>query len=111
MKRFLVLSTILVSLVACAQQKKPKPKFPVLAKALELANAQFNPDTESDSIEFTKLRARLGAVPAVTQPVTLGGVSKAFGNEYWRTLKEGMENWYRKIKQYGCICCGSLGSR
>ncbi len=98
MKKFLVLSTILVSFIACAEEKKETTvKFPVPARALELANADFNPDTETDSIEFAELRTKFGVVPAVTQPITLGGVSKAFENEYWRTLKEGMETGIGKL--------------
>jgi ribose transport system substrate-binding protein len=54
------------------------------------ANPGFNPDTEAGKL-YSEIRDELGAVPKVTDELNLGGVAKAFENEYWRTLKEGME--------------------
>lgn len=61
------------------------------------ATEAFNPDT-AEGIDYTDLRAKFGAVPEVKDAITLGGVSKAFENEYWRTLKEGMETAQDKLQ-------------
>ena len=50
-----------------------------------------NPDEAAEGKDFTDVRTALGAVPKVAGDIKLGGVAKAFENEYWRTLKEGME--------------------
>ncbi|PKM95244.1 MAG: RbsB protein [Firmicutes bacterium HGW-Firmicutes-1] len=57
----------------------------------------FNPDT-ADGIDYKDLRTEFGAVPEVKETLTLGAVSKAFENEYWRTLKEGMETAQSKLQ-------------
>lgn len=49
-----------------------------------------DPDT-ADGIEFVKVREQLGAIPKYAEEIKLGSVSKAFENEYWRTIKEGEE--------------------
>lgn len=51
---------------------------------------EFNPDT-ADGVEYKDMQSQLGDVPAVEGEIKLGAVAKAFENEYWRTLKEGME--------------------
>ena len=61
----------------------------------------FNPDEDKDGIEFSKMRADFGAVPKINGDVKLGAVSKAFENEYWRTLKEGMESGAKKMNDKG----------
>lgn len=61
----------------------------------------FNPDEAKDGVDFTKIRSDLGAVPKPTGEVKLGAVAKAFENEYWRTLKEGMEIGVKKMKDNG----------
>ncbi|MDO5088737.1 MAG: substrate-binding domain-containing protein [Leptotrichiaceae bacterium] len=49
-----------------------------------------DPDT-ADGIEFQTLRDQLGPIPKIDSEIKLGSVSKAFENEYWRTIKEGEE--------------------
>ncbi|MCY9669532.1 substrate-binding domain-containing protein [Paenibacillus alginolyticus] len=61
----------------------------------------FNPDEVKDGIDFTMMRSQFGAVPKPNGEVKLGGVSKAFENEYWRTLKEGMEIGAKKMQDKG----------
>ncbi|MHB1393857.1 MAG: sugar ABC transporter substrate-binding protein [Clostridia bacterium] len=61
----------------------------------------FNPDEAKDGIDFTKMRADFGAVPKPAGEVKLGAVAKAFENEYWRTLKLGMETGAQKMKDKG----------
>ena len=60
----------------------------------------FNPD-EADGIDFVDLRTELGAVPNPGEGVRLGAVAKAFENEYWRTLREGMEVAETKLTGLG----------
>ncbi|KIL37489.1 RbsB protein [Cohnella kolymensis] len=62
--------------------------------------AAFNPD-EADGVDFKAMREQLGAVPKPSGSIKLGGVSKAFENEYWRTLKEGMELGAKTMKDSG----------
>jgi ribose transport system substrate-binding protein len=60
----------------------------------------FNPD-EADGVEFKAMREQLGPIPKLDSPVKLGGVSKAFENEYWRTLKKGMETGAETLQKAG----------
>lgn len=60
----------------------------------------FNPD-EADGMDFTVMRDEFGAIPDPGANVRLGAVAKAFENEYWRTLREGMETAETKLKDSG----------
>ena len=64
-------------------------------------SAAFNPDEATDGKEFKDARAALGAIPKVEGTIQLGAVAKAFENEYWRTLKEGMETGAAKAAAQG----------
>lgn len=52
----------------------------------------LNSDTEADRMDWTELDAKFGAMPAVPEGVSVGGVSKTLTNEYWRSLGEGYQN-------------------
>ncbi|MEL4503464.1 substrate-binding domain-containing protein [Luteococcus sp. H138] len=65
------------------------------------SSAAFNPDEDPAGKEFAQVRTDLGKMPTVNDEVKLGAVSKAFENEYWRTLKEGMETGVAKAKGRG----------
>ncbi len=68
---------------------------------IELApDEPFNPD-EADGMDFTIMRTQFGAIPDPGAGVRLGAVAKAFENEYWRTLKEGMETAESKLTTRG----------
>jgi len=72
------------------------------AQATTAAPAEgFNPDTDPSGITFEAMREQLGAVPKPAGTIKLGAVAKAFENEYWRTLKEGMEIGATKMKTAG----------
>ena len=60
----------------------------------------FNPD-EADGVNFTAMRDDFGAIPKLADTVKLGAVAKAFENEYWRTLKTGMEVAADKLQERG----------
>jgi len=60
----------------------------------------FNPD-EAAGVDFVDMRAQLGAIPKPASAVKLGAVAKAFENEYWRTLKTGMETAGKKLQDRG----------
>lgn len=60
----------------------------------------FNPDA-ADGITFEQMREQLGPVPKPAGTIKLGAVAKAFENEYWRTLKEGMEIGADKMNKAG----------
>lgn len=60
----------------------------------------FNPDNEEGrSIE--EIRDELGSINIISDELNIGGVAKAFENEYWRTLKEGMETGVDKANDSG----------
>lgn len=52
--------------------------------------AEFNPDTEEDSMSIEEVREKFGDV-AVASDIQLGAVEKSLSNEYWRTLQQGYE--------------------
>ena len=98
MKKIFTMLAILV-LAACVQNGNTQTEsiFPVPVRALELADSNFNPD-EAEGMDFQDLRSEFGAIPKPQQEIILGGVSKAFENEYWRTLKTGMESGVKKLQ-------------
>jgi len=71
------------------------------AAATTAAPEAFNPDEATDAVDFLQLREQLGAIPKPTGTIKLGAVAKAFENEYWRTLKEGMEIGAQKMQDEG----------
>lgn len=54
-------------------------------------NQAFNPDTY-EGITFEEMRVEFGSIPVPNKSLKIGAVAKAFENEYWRTLKSGMEH-------------------
>jgi ribose transport system substrate-binding protein len=60
----------------------------------------FNPDT-ADGMDFGIMRDQFGPVPDPGANVRLGAVAKAFENEYWRTLRTGMETAETMLKDRG----------
>ena len=110
-----VLVVAMVFLAACStktetpktQEAAPKAADQAAEPAKEseepakVESENFNPDEVKDGIDFAKMRADFGVVPKPSGEVKLGGVSKAFENEYWRTLKEGMEIGAKKMQDQG----------
>lgn len=62
--------------------------------------AEFNPDT-ADGMNFKDMRSEFKEVPKPDKEIKLGAVAKAFENEYWRTLKLGMETAAGKLQDRG----------
>lgn len=60
----------------------------------------FNPDNE-EGRNIEDIRDELGAVNVISDELNIGGVAKAFENEYWRTLREGMEIGVDKANDNG----------
>jgi len=87
---------LLVSLAACSTQ----PATTTTTTATTTA-AAFNPDTDPGGQNYADVRTALGPVPKVTGDIKLGGVGKTFENEYWRTLKLGMETGAKKMTELG----------
>lgn len=89
----LVIALFTISLAGCASDAKDP---------IEPADGtDFNPDTEESAVDYFDLRDTLGAVPTLEGDYTFGGVAKAFENEYWRTLKTGMETGAAKFYEAG----------
>ncbi|TVQ97215.1 MAG: RbsB protein [Spirochaetaceae bacterium] len=60
----------------------------------------FNPDT-ADGVDFMDMRRSLGPIPDPGANIRLGAVAKAFENEYWRTLRSGMQTAETNLKDRG----------
>lgn len=91
----LLVTTLMVGCTSSNQSKKSED-----SKTQQTAQ-QFNPDTDSGAVNYTDMRKSLGAMPKITGTIKLGAVSKAFENEYWRTLKQGMEKGVKDFKDSG----------
>lgn len=90
---FMILVFAVFAVTACnAEQNDPIPTADP---------TDFNPDTNTEAVNYYDLRDTLGAVPLLEGEYTFGGVAKAFENEYWRTLKTGMENGAAKFYEGG----------
>lgn len=64
------------------------------------SDMEFNPDSE-DGKSIEDIRESLGNIKKIDGEITLGAVAKSFENEYWRTLKEGYEEFEKKVKEEG----------
>jgi len=62
--------------------------------------AKFNPDTEKDTIEYSKLVGKFGAIPKIAAGTKIGDVEKTLSNEYWQALAKG---YTKKAKELGVI--------
>lgn len=100
-KRFWVLLTALVMslallLTGCGGDKGADKNQETKEQA-----QNFNPDEEKGAIDFAKLRSDYGKIAKKDGEIKLGAVAKSFENEYWRTLKEGMELGAADFAQHG----------
>ncbi len=93
-KMLAVLVAVMLAAAACASAD------PSTSASGSASSATFNPD-EADGQEFADVREELGPVPAVDKSIQLGAVAKSFDNEYWRTLKQGMETGATKARDQG----------
>jgi ribose transport system substrate-binding protein len=75
---------------------KSRPLTLVVTLALFLigttafAQARFDPDNEKSAINWDKLTATFGTVPAAPAHLRLGSIMKFLGNPYWQLLSKGM---------------------
>jgi ribose transport system substrate-binding protein len=113
-KRNWVLSVLAIVLVAALAACAAVPAAPAAAPAAEETAAAteetaaeaapaaelapFDPDNETDSINYDQLTAEFGPVPAASEPYKFGAVMKFLGNQYWQLLSEGMQS---KAEEYG----------
>lgn len=58
----------------------------------------FDPDNETDSLNFDQLTAEFGEVPTPSKAYKVGAIVKFLGNQYWQLLAEGMQS---KAEEYG----------
>lgn len=97
MKKVLILLVVVAmmfSVVGCSQGSDREPIEPA-------DGTDFNPDTDSEGTNYYDVRDALGDVPMLEGELTFGGVAKSFDNEYWRTLKLGMETGAEKFSAAG----------
>ncbi|MBN2860369.1 MAG: substrate-binding domain-containing protein [Sphaerochaetaceae bacterium] len=93
---FIVMVLSLPLMAQGAQEPAPESKYTVKL----MPDEPFNPDA-ADGYTFEEMRSELGPIDEFTDSVRLGAVAKAFENEYWRTLKEGMEVGAKKLQDRG----------
>ncbi|KJD43861.1 substrate-binding domain-containing protein [Paenibacillus terrae] len=98
LKALVLLSSLLILMTGCAANSTGANGGNVSGQTNAVA---FNPDEATGGIDLTQLREQFGPVPKPAGAIKLGGVSKAFENEYWRTLKEGMEIGTADMKSKG----------
>ncbi|CAM4167574.1 substrate-binding domain-containing protein [Paenibacillus alkaliterrae] len=98
LKALVLILLIVIFATACAS--KNEAGNDTVAPAAPAETATFNPD-EADGVDFKQMREQNGVVPKPSGSIKLGSVSKAFENEYWRTLKEGMELGAKTMKESG----------
>lgn len=99
-KIFIVMMFLMLSLVLTACTSNSDGQAGAGASEGEGASDVFNPD-QADGKTFEEVRSDLGEVPVSADEIRIGAVAKAFENEYWRTLKEGMEVGTQKLNDSG----------
>ena len=60
-----------------------------------------DPDTYEGAVEYVTLIEDYGAIPAPEDGTTIGFAAKAFENEYWAALKDGVEDQGEELKEAG----------
>jgi ribose transport system substrate-binding protein len=63
-----------------------------------VAGTPFSTDDAKDSINYTDLESKLGAVPAPKSSVKIGSIMKFLGNQYWIALGDGQSKRAGKYK-------------
>jgi len=99
-KGILVLLIVMVMSLPLMAQGAKEPASESKYTVKLMPDEPFNPDA-ADGFTFEEMRAKLGPIEEFTDSVRIGAVAKAFENEYWRTLKEGMEEGARKLQEQG----------
>lgn len=87
LRGLLSLSVALTLLAACNSEGNTESSD---SSSEQTTPKAFNPD-DPGGVAYKDLSEELGAIPKNDEPIQLGGVAKSFQNEYWRTLKDGME--------------------
>jgi ribose transport system substrate-binding protein len=99
-KVLLMILMVLVALSPIIAQGGQEVAAPSKYKVVLMPDEPFNPDA-ADGLTFEEMRSQLGPIQEFEDSVRLGAVAKAFENEYWRTLKAGMEEGAKKLQQRG----------
>jgi ribose transport system substrate-binding protein len=76
-------------------KKHTSPLFVLTLLSASVFAADLSPlhsDSEPDRTDWAQLEKTYGPIPAVSQEIMVGGVSKTLTNEYWRSLGEGYQN-------------------
>lgn len=98
MKKFLVLVLMLsmvLSLIACAKTEKVSTDSKAQMKIVE------DPDTYEDAVLYADLSKLLGAIPKAKGALTIGFAAKAFENEFWGAVKDGVEAQGEELSESG----------
>lgn len=113
-KRFflaLFLVTVLI-FSACANNEAPaepveEPVEEPVAEPVDepVEGAELEPVTDTDfydkAVLYNDIIDQLGPIPKPTKDIRIGYTAKAFENEFWRAVKEGVENQLDEFNREG----------
>jgi len=106
MLKGILLAAVMLSMVltftfiGCKPAVEEETTEEVEEETTEEVETAFNPD-EADGLDFKDMRSQFGPIPKPDIAIKIGAVAKAFENEYWRTLKLGMETGVQKLVDRG----------
>ena len=95
-----ILSMLALTVVGCSSDLGETGSKTIVEDDSQQEIQNFNPD-EASGIEYRDLVAELSTIPFLDESLMLGGVAKSFQNEYWRTLRDGMEKGVDLFSQNG----------
>lgn len=129
MKKVAVLMVIAVVLAACAPAVETAPAEAEEAVAAEaeaedvaevegeeLAGYTYNPDREfvedtdsyAGAVLYTEIEETYGPIPYPEAGTQIGFVAKAYENEFWRAVKEGVEEQITELNDAGVDIVGDV---
>lgn len=107
-------------LTGCGSQPKQAESTPAPVKASEApkaseaakAPAQEEVVTDTDfyqkAVLYNDIVKQLGAIPKPTKDIKIGYTAKAFENEFWRAVKEGVEAQSKEFEKQGLKIVGEV---
>ncbi len=127
MKKLSVVMLFALLLAACAAPAAPAAPAAEAPAAEEAAPAAeettgyvYNPDREMvddtdtypGAVLYTEIESMLGTIPLPAAGTTVGFVAKAYENEFWRAVKEGVEAQCAELTEAGVdIVCDVVAAQ
>jgi ribose transport system substrate-binding protein len=112
---FLVISMLVVSCAAPAAAPAPAESSDVPAAEAPAAEAVpaaddvvEDTDTYAGAVMYSDIEKSFGPIPMPASGTTLGFVAKAYENEFWRAVKEGVEAQVKELNDKGVDIKGDV---